>query len=406
MTTELQIGDLVMSFAEAQDALRAIRAGEVDAVVVKGVNGHQVFTFRDPTHPFRLLVECMAEGAALLTPDGLISYHNRQFAKLARAGEGFLPGRSLRQLVTPEDAAAVDALLERAASAPARAEVRFARDGKDTVPVQLSVSTGSLIDVQVYCVVATDLTEHRKQEELHRRARIEIEGRDRLFSIAAHELRGPLGTLMLQSQFLMMRLKASTAGEAPEPEKVVAIAGALHRQCQQMADLISKLLDVGIIGAGRLELLPAGVDLAEVVRSAIERCAELLGRSGSEVKLELEPVSGSWDPVRVGQVVTNLVSNAAKYGLGRPIRVAVQRAGDRGQLVVEDHGSGIPAAERERIFRPFERMAATAKTAPGLGLGLYITAEIVKAHGGSIRLEDTPGGGARFVVELPLREAR
>jgi PAS domain S-box-containing protein len=402
VTTELQIGDLLLSFTEAQDALRAIRAGEVDAVVVKGEKGHQVFTFRDPSHPFRLLVECLGEGAALLTSDGLISYHNPQFAKLI-SNDDSLAGRSLRELVVRDDLAAVDALLERTALSSAQAEVRFARAGGDAVPVKLSVTAGWLADVPVFCLVATDLTEHRQQEELHRRARVEIEGRDRLFSIAAHELRGPLGTLTLQSQFLTMRLKASAAGEAPDTEKIVGIAEALNRQCQQMADLIGKLLDVGIIGAGRLELLLESVDFAEVVRSSIEGCAELLGRSGSEVKLDLEPVSGRWDPVRLGQVVTNLVSNAAKYGGGRPIHVSLRRVGDRGQFVVEDHGSGVPASERERIFRPFERMAATAKTAPGLGLGLYITAEIVKAHRGSVRLEDTPGGGARFVVELPLQ---
>jgi signal transduction histidine kinase len=118
------------------------------------------------------------------------------------------------------------------------------------------------------------------------------------------------------------------------------------------------------------------------------------------VTVEAEVVRGRWDGVRLEQVVTNLLSNAGKYGLGRPIHVTVQDRDGHVRLVVEDHGIGVPPDAVDRLFRPFERIG-TVKTATGLGLGLYISAQIVRVHGGAIRVEDTPLGGARFVVDLP-----
>ncbi|MCA1828038.1 MAG: ATP-binding protein [Myxococcales bacterium] len=401
MNTNIQIGDLLLTVDEAEETLRAIRAGKVDGVVVEREGNHEVFTFRDPSHPYRLLVEAMSEGAALLTLDGLLSYCNPCFGDLVGATQESLVGEYLERLVHPDDRGKLKALLAAAASGAARDEVRLLRPGRAPVSVQLSASALNLSDISVLCLVVTDLTEHRRQEEMFRKARREIEGRDRLFSIAAHELRGTLGTQTLQAQLLMTRLRSGAGAELGR-DRLIGIAEALQRQAKQMSELVGKLLDVGSAGSGKLELIRESVDLAEVVRTVVERSGEVLARSGSSVSLDLQPLKGSWDRVRIEQVVANLISNAAKYGHGKPIRIIVGRAGPAARLAVEDQGEGVPEEERERIFRPYERMASTARTAPGLGLGLYISEEIVKAHGGSIHVERAAGNGARFVVDLPL----
>lgn len=396
----LRIGDVLLGLEEAEEMLSAIHAGKIDAVMVEGTAGHEILTFRDPSHPYRLLVEAMAEGAALTTTEGVICYHNSWFGQVVGAAGMSLSGSSLSELVGPGQRLVLDRLLERARSAPpARGEIGFmGHDGRGVL-VQLSITPAFLADVAVFCVVMTDLSEHRRQEELYRGAREEIEARDRLFSVAEHELRGPLNTLDLQTH-LLMRLLEGEDKSWPR-EKAVAIVGAIERQSKLLAELVNKLMDVGSIGSDRFSLSTEIVDLAEVVRAAVERSSEWIRSSGSSMTLDVSSVCGRWDRVRIEQVVTNLLSNALKYGLGNPIHIAVGHANRTARLVVEDQGRGIPPEARERIFRAYERMAS-AEPQPGLGLGLFITAEIVKAHGGTIRVDGAPGGGSRFLVDLPL----
>jgi signal transduction histidine kinase len=111
-------------------------------------------------------------------------------------------------------------------------------------------------------------------------------------------------------------------------------------------------------------------------------------------------LDGAWDRLRLEQVVANLVTNAIKYGGGTPVRALVRPNGERVQIVVEDRGPGIADADRERIFGRFER-AASIRHFGGLGLGLYISRQIAIAHGGDVRVESNPGGGSRFIVEVP-----
>jgi PAS domain S-box-containing protein len=397
MKSQIQVGDIALSLDEAAETLRAIRQGSVDAVVVAGRAGHEVFTFREPSHPYRLLVEAMSEGAALVTSSGIICYHNPHFAELVEAPGVSLCGRLLSELVPPQGASKLGELLQRATTVPARDEIKLIGKEGRTVPVQLSVSPALLADIPVFCVVATDISEHKRQEALCQAARLEIEARDRLFAVAAHELRGPLGAIEMQTHLLRMTIE-----KTPLPaEKAMRMVESINRQGKELSELVNKLLDIGTIGAGRLQLGSEEVDLSDAVRVVAERCADLINRSGCTLALELQPVVGHWDRVRLEQVIANLVSNAAKYGLGRPIRVVVQ--GDEGlaRLVVEDQGGGISTSDRELLFQPYRRMASS-RGIPGLGLGLYIASEIVKAHGGTIRVESEVGVGSRFLVELPL----
>jgi PAS domain S-box-containing protein len=387
---KLQIDDVAIPLEEATETLRAIRSGRVDAVVVNGANGHDVVTFRDPDHAYRILVEAMGEGAALVTHDGIIYYNNPRFAELMMGSSAApLRGRSLRTLVPADATASTDAMVERARLGPARIEVSLVSPSGRASTVQLTASAATVADTHVLCVIATDLGDQRLQAELYREALVGMEARDRLISIAGHELRAPMQVLVSEIGVMLAQYPASTVDQLE----------SLQRLGFQLAHQVTSLLDVKLLGSDRLELMLEEVDLAEVVRGAVLH-SEDLARSHSSVTVEVCAIRGRWDRVRLEQVVTNLISNAGKYGLGKPIRVAVDGDAAVARLAVEDHGIGVARDALDRLFRPFERIG-NVKTATGLGLGLYITAQIVRAHGGVLRVESAPGEGSRFVVELP-----
>jgi PAS domain S-box-containing protein len=393
---EIKIDDVAISHEEAAETLRAIHSGRVDALVVNGASGRGVVTFRDPDHAYRALVEAMDDGAALVTRDGIICYHNPRFAELmpgSRGEPGAQPpdvrGLALRELVPADAAVSIDGILERAQRGPARIEVSLASADAGTLTVQLTASATSVDDVVVLCVVATDLGEQRVQAELYREALIGMEARERLISIAGHELRAPVQVLVSEIAVLL----------AQHPATTVAQLESIQRLGIRLADLVATLVDVRLLGSDTLELSTEELDLVEVVQTVVARSEDLV-RSGSPVALEARSTRGRWDRLRLEQVVTNLLSNAGKYGMGKPIRVVVDGDDAVARLVVEDRGIGVAREAIERLFRPFERIGSV-KTATGLGLGLYITAQIVKAHRGTLKVESEPGVGSTFVVELP-----
>jgi signal transduction histidine kinase len=224
-----------------------------------------------------------------------------------------------------------------------------------------------------------------------------VRARDELLSVAGHELKSPLNALQLQIHLLARMAKEAMAesGLAERAEKAA-------RAGQRLGLLIDDLLDVSRISSGRLSLQREEVDLSALTRELVARMSEELARAGSDVRLVMDgAVTGSWDRLRLEQVLVNLLSNAAKYGAGRPVLVTVDVQGAVARLAVRDEGIGVAPEEQERIFERFER-SASVQHFKGLGLGLWITKRIVEAHGGCIRLESQPGKGSTFTVELPL----
>jgi signal transduction histidine kinase len=144
------------------------------------------------------------------------------------------------------------------------------------------------------------------------------------------------------------------------------------------------------------------VDLSALARRVVEAQADGIARSHSEVTLHApEPVVGAWDPRRIEVVLANLLSNAVKFGDGKPIEISVGSAGGLALLTIRDRGMGISAADQRRIFDRFER-AVSEQNFGGFGLGLWVTREVVEAHGGRVSVESARGEGSTFRVELPL----
>jgi signal transduction histidine kinase len=177
--------------------------------------------------------------------------------------------------------------------------------------------------------------------------------------------------------------------------------GRALRQTERLERLVRDLLDVSRISAGRLRLEPELVDLAVLVQEATERLEPQLKAGRSELSLSLPAAAtGWWDRHRIEQVIDNLLANAIKFGAAQPIFVGLEVDDTTVRLAVRDHGIGIDAASRAKIFEPFERGVPISNYG-GFGLGLWIAHQTVEASGGNIRVESERGAGSKFTVELP-----
>jgi len=235
---------------------------------------------------------------------------------------------------------------------------------------------------------------------LYTKAQHAIELRDDFISIASHELRTPLTPLTMQLQLLREHMKVSEL--TPEARPLLKLLENSDEQIHRLTRLVEDMLDISRIHTGRLNLVRAPMDLSDLTRQVIDRFTPQAKAAKCDMLLAApHSVVGQWDASRLEQVIVNLISNAIKYGAGKPIEVSVSSLGDRASLVVRDYGIGIAPEDQKRIFNRFER-ATSIRRFGGLGLGLFISQQIVEAHGGRIFVESAPAEGALFRVELGI----
>jgi PAS domain S-box-containing protein len=263
--------------------------------------------------------------------------------------------------------------------------------------------------------IAEDITERKRAErerelllETERDARIKaieaVQLRDDFILLASHELRTPITPLKLQVQFIIRQIKKELAGGQGAFEEFLKILGSADQQLDRLSRLIEDLLSDSRISSGKLLLNRSATDLSEIVERIIgmlKREAEL---AGCDLDVDLDPaIKGCWDPLLLERVGLNLISNAIKFGRGKPVEITLRREETGASLVVRDHGIGISKESQGRIFERFERAVSLTEFG-GFGLGLYISRAIVLAHGGAIRVESEPGEGACFAVEIPFQD--
>jgi len=231
---------------------------------------------------------------------------------------------------------------------------------------------------------------------LYQRAEEAIKARDEFLSLASHELRTPLTSISLLAQRLIRE------AVAPPARSLAAVGQGIVRQTGRLDRLAERLLSASEIGSRAPMVHRERVDLSELVRDLTLSFSSSAAAAGSTLAAHAEgPVIGYLDPIRIEQVLGNLIDNAVKFGNGKPIEVELRAEGDAATISVRDHGAGMPAEEQAEIFKRYRRGSGAAGLG-GLGLGLHVVREIVESHGGRVGVDARPGKGSTFTVTLPL----
>lgn len=240
------------------------------------------------------------------------------------------------------------------------------------------------------------LEQLKNYHKVHLDLKNAVRTRDEFLSIASHELKTPLTSLKLQSQGMNKIVEKETL--RPDFKNILSkVMVSTEKQVDRLSKLVDDLLDVSQINSGKLTIKPEHVELNELVKTVTERFFP----TGAQIRLEMKDgINGSWDRFRLEQVVSNLIGNAIKYGAGSDIVVRLDQNEKGTTISVSDKGPGIAPEYLDRIFLRFER-ATNPNEVSGLGLGLYISKEIVEGHDGNISVESELGKGSTFTIRLP-----
>ena len=383
---------LQQELEEAQETLRAIRQGEVDALVVEGPLGPQLFTLKSAEQPYRMLVEQMHEGAVTLTPAGDVLYCNRRFAELAGVGPETVVGGPIARFVAPADRALLDAAL-RAGRGRHEGNLIGAEDR--LVPALFSVSTFVADGVESVCLVVTDLIELTQTRVARAEAEAASQAKDQFLAMLGHELRNPLGAISSA---------VSVLGQSTTPEHTRRARSVIAHQAAHLTRLVGDLLDVTRGALGKIELVRSEIEVGAAVRQCLATLESTERLTHHTVTVEAEPVWVQADEARIEQIVMNLLSNALKFTpAGGRIEVRVRREADEAVLRVSDDGAGISPDLLPSVFDLFVQGGdGQPDSRAGLGVGLTLVRRLVELHGGRVEAASTgPGRGSVFTVRLP-----
>lgn len=382
---------------------------------------------RESEERFRLIVEGVTDYAIfMLDPTGRVSTWNEGAARIKGYEAHEIIGRHFSIFYPLEDAWKPTFEIQQTLANGRFEDVgwRLRKDGSrfwaSVVITAIRDKQGKLLG---YSKVTRDLTDKKKAEDklleahetLERRvlerteqlarakqdAEEAVKARDRFLSIASHELKTPLTSLLLQIQGRRLLLERSQDASAFSFERLWQIWQSDEHQVRRLDRLVDDMLDTSRLAMGQLSMKAEATDLCGIVTEVLNRFAPQLEAANMPLTfIAPRAVRGHWDPYRIEQVVTNILANAIKHGEGKPLRVEVAERGERARVAIRDQGTGIRREDQERIFQQFERVSSI-RTVGGLGLGLFIAKEIVRAHGGKIWVESEFGQGAEVIFELP-----
>jgi PAS domain S-box-containing protein len=395
---------------EAQETLEAIRAGEVDAVLVDGPKGQQVYTLEGPDKPFRVFVEHMQEGAVTIDTQGIIVYSNRYFAEMVDVPLSDLLGTPLERFIAPIARDTFRVSLREAAARPVHGDCSLQQaDGADgqTIPAQMAIAALPSMDEPMYGLVFTDLSERERAKELqvaHTRALADNAARDQFLAVVSHELRTPLHAILGWVQML-----GESAGMGAD-ETFSKGLGVIERNARAQAQLIDDLLDVSRIIAGKLRLEIERVDIKDIADAALGSVGPAADAKNIAItvggSVPSAPVNA--DPQRLQQIIWNLLSNAVKYTQrGGAVALRLSTVDDQLQIEVVDNGRGIAPEFLPHVWSRFSQADSSfSRSSGGLGLGLSIVKHLTEMHGGTVWAHsEGRNRGSSFAVLLPLATA-
>lgn len=379
--------ELRQRLAEAEETLRAITNGEVDALVVNTKAGEQVFTLQNADTIYRIVIENINEGAITMSPEGTILYSNHYFAQMMRNDLNKVIGASIFDFVHPESRDVLTALL-----GPESGRGEISLRASEGTKIQAYVAIKKLADLNSICAVVTDLTQQKQIEEVIRTGKL----KDEFIGMVSHEIKTPL-TVIIGA------LSTVTAEGVTQTEARELLQDAVDH-ADILASIVDNLLELSRSQADRLILQKEPTDIRAIAQIVV---AKLQGKSSIH-QLIVDIITGlpivDVDPLRAERVLYNLVDNAIKYSpKGGEVKISARQENENLVVSVSDHGLGISQDDQQRLFQKFQRLDVMVKRSiQGVGLGLNVCRILVEAHGGQIWVESRKGKGSTFYFTIPL----
>ena len=422
-----EIAGLQSRLEEAEETLRAIRSGEVDAITVTTPAGQQVFSLRGVEQPYRVMVETMSEGAVTVSVSGTVLYCNQRFADMVRADLRTILGSPLLGYFGAEGATKVAAALGESATRTHRISAQLVTSDVAMVPVNIAISRLDGGVTQRAVIVVSDLTEvmaaqqetaklnqHLEElvsvrtDDLAQSNRKLVAANEKLQAIneelgtfsysVSHDLRTPLRAIDGFTRKLMEDHASKLDQEGLRVLNIVLL------NTVKMSRLIDDILAFSRLG--RLELHPAEVDMEAIAFESYKALEQTVGGRAVEFKIGALP-KARVDAGMIRQVFANLLDNAIKYSAKKPntmIEIEGHIDADEAIYVVRDNGAGFDMRYVGKLFGVFQRLHGPSEFS-GTGIGLSIVKRIITRHGGRVWAEATPNEGASFYFALPRTEA-
>jgi PAS domain S-box-containing protein len=377
-----EIEDLKRRLAEAEETLRAIQQGEVDALVVNTGKEEQVFTLQGADLAYRIVMEQMNEGVMTLSIDGIILYCNRQFADLTHIRLEKVISSNIFNYIEPQAQDTLRRIMEQ----NGHSEMALVAADSSTVPVYLSTTRLAINEMTIICAVVTDLTELKMKDQI-------ISLKDEFIGMVSHELRTPL-TVIMGAIYTVM------APRVPKADKRKLLKDALA-STEELTNIVENLLELSRAQSNRLDIIREVIDMRQAAGEVVRKLSKRTDKRRLIVEMTGLPKLTA-DLLRIKRILYNLAENAIKYSPGGgDITVFARAAHDEIVVGIRDHGMGMSPQEQAKLFRPFERLNRSPEI-KGIGLGLLVAERLVQAHGGRIWVESAPGKGSTFYFTVPL----
>lgn len=411
-----QLEELRFQLNEANETIEAIRTGQIDALVVHGEEGHQLYTLKTADQTYRVFIEKMTEGAVTLNREGLILYCNSQFATMVRHSISQIIGTRFEKFVAEEYKAQYKKLFDGCWSSDCKEEIMLMASEERT-PVQLSLTTLALEEGISLSIILTDLTAQKRTqqqllqnnlqlEEINRALEISNHDLQQFASIASHDLQEPLRKIQIFSSLMKENESSLSADSRKYLQKIIDSSA-------RMKTLIIEILNYSKLSAD--DHVIECVDLNEIINELLEDFELIIADKQAQLKIgELPCIDANKGQIR--QVFQNIISNSLKFSrvqVSPVIQISSKRIGKKSfsseetqtgpycLISIQDNGIGFDEKYVQNIFSLFERLNSKDKY-EGTGIGLAIAKKIIEKHNGLITATGKEGEGAVFQIILPV----